>query len=224
MVYEIALRTTVPILLLIGLGYLSRRIGLLKAGDERVLNAYIYYFALPSLFIVDLAETKFTLEHVKFMLAGVTPILIVLALYTVLYLLLRFSRDFFYLLVLTTVFGSTAFYGIPFLMFAFPSIAENLATLAAASISIVSVSISIAFLEFHRLESSGWRKGLRIVGKRLSKNPLILSILIGLSISLVKIDIPYPLSNMLHMLGSTTATVAISYWASYSTVGVTEGY
>ena len=44
---------------------------------------------------------------------------------------------------------------------------------------------------------------------RLSKNPLILSILIGLSISLVNIDIPYPLSTMLHMLGNTTATVAI---------------
>jgi len=50
MVYEIALRTTVPILLLIGLGYSSRKIGLLKAGDERVLNAYIYYFALHSRF------------------------------------------------------------------------------------------------------------------------------------------------------------------------------
>jgi predicted permease len=141
-------------------------------------------------------------------LAGVTPIIIVLAAYTVLYLVLRFSRGFFYLLVLTTVFGSTAFYGIPFLMFAFQSVVEKLATLAAASISIISVSISIAFLEFYRLEAPIFR-GLRIVGKRLSKNPLILSILIGLSLSFLNIDIPYPLSTMLHMLGSTTATVAI---------------
>ncbi len=209
MVYEVALRTTVPILLLIGLGYLSRKTGLLKAGDERVLNAYIYYFALPSLFIVDLAETTFTWEHVEFMLAGVIPIFIVMTAYTLLYLVLRFSRKTFYLLVLTTVFGSTAFYGIPFLMFAFPSFAENLATLAAASISIISVSISIGLLEFYRLEDPSLRKSLRIVGKRLSKNPLILSILIGLLISLMNIDIPYPLSTMLHMLGNTTATVAI---------------
>ncbi len=208
MVYEIALRTIVPMLMLIGLGYLSRKTGILKAGDERVLNAYIYYFALPSLFMIDLAEIEFTWEHVKFVLAGVTPIIIVLAAYTVLYLVLRFSRGFFYLLVLTTVFGSTAFYGIPFLMFAFPSVVEKLATLAAASISIISVSISIAFLEFYRLETPIVR-GLRIVGKRLSKNPLILSILIGLSMSFLNIDIPYPLSTMLHMLGSTTATVAI---------------
>ncbi|MGC8831944.1 MAG: AEC family transporter [Thermoproteota archaeon] len=209
MVYEVALRTTVPILLLIDLGYLSRKIGLLKAGDERVLNAYVYYFALPSLFIVDLAETTFTREHAEFVLAGITPILLVLAAYTLLHLVLRFSRKTFYLLVLTTVFGSTAFYGIPFLMFAFPNVAEHLATLAAASISIISVSISIGFLELYRLEAPGLRKGLGIIGKRISKNPLVLSILIGLLISLINIDIPSPLSTMLHMLGNTTATVAI---------------
>ncbi|MEM2980456.1 MAG: AEC family transporter, partial [Thermoproteota archaeon] len=136
-------------------------------------------------------------------------IFIVLAAYTLLHLVLRFSRKTFYLLVLTTVFGSTAFYGIPFLIFAFPGVAEHSATLAAASISIISVSISIGFLELYRLEAPGLIKGLRIIGKRISKNPLVLSILIGLLISLINIDIPYPLSTMLHMLGNTTATVAI---------------
>jgi predicted permease len=48
MVYEIALRTIVPMLMLIGLGYLSRKTGILKAGDERVLNAYIYYRAIQN--------------------------------------------------------------------------------------------------------------------------------------------------------------------------------
>ncbi len=208
MVYEVALRTTLPMLLLIILGYLSRKTGILRAGDERVLNAYIYYFALPSLFIVDLAGIEFTWGEIEFVLAGVTPVIIVLAAYIVLYVVLGFSRSLLYLLVLTTIFGSTAFYGIPFLMFAFSNIVEKLATLAAASISIIGVSISIAFLEFYRLGAPGLR-GLRIVGKRLSKNPLILSILMGLSMSFLKINIPYPLSTVLHMLGSTTATVAI---------------
>ncbi|MEM2821906.1 MAG: AEC family transporter, partial [Thermoproteota archaeon] len=99
MEYEIALRTSVPIILLIFLGYLSRKTGLLKAGDERVLSMYVYYFALPSLFLVDLAETTLTLEHVKFVLAGAAPIFIVLTVYVSLYLILKFSRETFYLLV-----------------------------------------------------------------------------------------------------------------------------
>lgn len=44
-----AINAIMPLLILISLGFLSRRFGILKAGDERVLSAYVYYFALPSL-------------------------------------------------------------------------------------------------------------------------------------------------------------------------------
>ncbi|MCS7138614.1 MAG: AEC family transporter, partial [Crenarchaeota archaeon] len=209
MSYEIAFRTTVPILLLIFLGYLSRKTGLLKKGDERVFSTYVYYFALPSLFLVDLSEIDFTWKHVEFILAGIMPIFIISVIYVLIRLALRLSRNTLYLLMLTTVFGSTAFYGIPFLMFAFPNIIEHLATLAAASISAVGVSISILLLELYRLETPSLTKSLKILGIRLSKNPLILSVLIGFLLSLVNIDIPSPLSTMLRMLGNTTATVAI---------------
>ena len=43
---DVATRTVIPILLLMGLGFLSRKLGILKSGDERILSAYIYYFAL----------------------------------------------------------------------------------------------------------------------------------------------------------------------------------
>ena len=56
---DVLIETAVPILLLMITGFLSRKFGILKQGDERVLSAYIYFFALPALFIVDLAETIF---------------------------------------------------------------------------------------------------------------------------------------------------------------------
>ncbi|MEM2998179.1 MAG: AEC family transporter, partial [Thermoproteota archaeon] len=209
MAYEVALRTSVPIILLLGLGYLSRKNGLLKEGDERVLNAYVYYFALPALFIADLAETRFSREHVIFIFTGVIPIILILGIYSLLYLVLKLSRKTFYLLVVTTIFGSTAFFGIPFLMFALPIVSEKPAALAAATISIVSVSISLAFLETYSLKASGLRRSMAIIFKRLSRNPLVISILVGLLISLLNINIPQPLSTVLHMLGNTTATIAI---------------
>ncbi|MEM2687880.1 MAG: AEC family transporter, partial [Thermoproteota archaeon] len=192
-----------------GLGYLSRKNGLLKEGDERVLNAYVYYFALPALFIADLAETRFSREHVIFIFTGVIPIILILGIYSLLYLVLKLSRKTFYLLVVTTIFGSTAFFGIPFLMFALPIVSEKPAALAAATISIVSVSISLAFLETYSLKASGLRRSMAIIFKRLSRNPLVISILVGLLISLLNINIPQPLSTVLHMLGNTTATIAI---------------
>jgi len=207
---NIAIRTIVPILLLIGLGFLSRKIGVLKSGDERVLNAYVYYFALPALFIVDLAEANFTHENLRFILAGIIPIVVIVAIYTFLYFLFRFSRNTFYLLILSTVFGSLTFFGIPFIMFAFPTTeGEHLATLSAASISVVGVTISITVLELYKLEKSTIWNGLKRVTKRLSKNPLIMSIIAGVLLSIIGIEIPSPVSTSLHMLGSTTAPVAI---------------
>jgi len=59
-VADVALRTILPIFLLIVTGFLARKGGILRAGDERVLSAYLYFFALPALFIVNMAETEFT--------------------------------------------------------------------------------------------------------------------------------------------------------------------
>jgi len=207
---NLVIRTIVPIFLLIGMGFLSRKIGILKSGDERVLNAYVYYFALPALFIVDLAETDFTHENLRFILAGIIPILVILAVYVFLYLTLRFSRNTLYLLILSTVFGSLTFFGIPFIMFAFPvTEAQHLATLSAATISVVGVAISITVLELYKLEKSTIWNGIKRVAKRLSKNPLIISIISGVLLSLIRVEIPAPISTSLHMLGSTTAAVAI---------------
>jgi len=207
---NVIIRTIVPIILLIGTGFFSRKIGILKSGDERVLSAYVYYFALPALFFVDMAETNFTQETFRFIFAGIIPVLLTLVTYVVLYFTFRFSKDILYLLILSTVFGSLAFFGIPFIMFAFPTEeGELLAALSAASISIVSVIISITVLELYKLEKSTIREGLKRVVKRLSKNPLVMSIFLGVLISIIGIKVPSPISTSLHMLGSTTSTVAI---------------
>ena len=52
---DIVIRTVLPILLLVAAGFISRRLGILKEGDERVLSAYVYYFALPALFFIDIS-------------------------------------------------------------------------------------------------------------------------------------------------------------------------
>jgi len=52
-------------------------------------------------------------------------------------------------------------------------------------------------------------EGMKSVAKRLSRNPLILSIFFGVLLSVIDVEIPSPVSTSLHMLGSTTATVAI---------------
>lgn len=205
-----ALRTIVPIILLMGVGFGSRRLGILKKGDARVLSAYVYYFALPALLLANIAETTFNAETLRFMAAGITPVLIVFFFYVVISKIFSISKNTKYLMILSTIFGSWGFFGIPFVMFAFPTReAEGLAILSLVSIAVVSVTISITLLEYSRLKETTLSQGLYKVLKKLSRNPLILSIVLGLFIALSGIKIPSLLLAPIHMLGNTTATVAI---------------
>ncbi len=205
-----ALRTIIPILMLIVVGAASRKVGILKAGDTRVLSAYVYYFALPALLLVNIGETQFDAKTLRFMAAGVTPVLIVFIFYFTISKVFSFSKNTTYVLTLSTIFGSWGFFGIPFVMFAFPTReVEKLATLSLVSIAVVSVTISITLLEYYRLEKTTIWHGFFTVTKKLSKNPLIIAIALGLAIALLRIKLPSLFLTPLHMLGSTTATIAI---------------
>lgn len=199
----------IPIFALIAAGWTSRRMGWLRQGDERVLNSYVYYFALPAMFLSDLAEMRFTPDNLRFVLAGILPILIATALFLALYAALRFAKDTLYLLITSTAFGSLAFFGIPFLDLAFPGRAEHMATLAAAGISIVGVSISLLVLEIRQAGGGASGPALRVVAGKLARNPLMLSIIAGCLLALGRVALPEGLSQPLHMLGRTTVTVAI---------------
>ena len=96
---NIVVKTTLPIFLLMGAGLLSRKTGILKSGDERVLSAYVYYFAMPALSLLNLAETEFTGETFRFMLAGILPVFGVLLLYLLFYWAFRLHKYTLYLLI-----------------------------------------------------------------------------------------------------------------------------
>ena len=226
----VALRTVVPIALLVGAGVASRATGVLREGDARVLNAYLYWFALPALFVANISEMVLDRGNARFVLACVLPVLGAAVILALLARAFRLARGTFVLLTVSTVFGSLAFFGIPFVIFAFPGRdAERLAALAAASTSLAAVAVTIALLEYARLESRGLLAGLRVVGARFARNPLLLSIAAGTVLSAAGARLPLPIERPLRMLGTTTATVsffmlgAFLYGRRYVNLGAAAG-
>jgi len=207
---NVIIRTTTPIVILAVLGLLSRKWRILKDGDERVLSAYLFYFALPALLFINTAELNLTIETFRLFVSAIIPIFIVLAVYIVTYKIFNMARDTFFLLILSTVFGSLVFFGIPFIMFAFPTKeGESLAVLTAISISVVSIFIVMTVLELHKSGNSRAYAALKSSVKGLLKNPLIVSIVLGFTTNLLGLQIPHPFSKSLHLLGRTTSTIAI---------------
>jgi predicted permease len=202
--------SVIPILLLIGAGAIARRLDILRSGDERVLNSYLYYFALPALFIIDLAETSFGSSSLPFLLASAMPPLVTAGLLVAIAVPLGLSRDRLVLLIVSSVFGSLTFFGLPFVLFAIPSEqAEHLATVTAAIASPLGIGISTLALEGNASAVGADRSGYVPVAVRLLRNPLLLSVLLGGFLSFAEISLPEPIARSLHLLGVTTAPVAL---------------
>jgi len=199
---------TAPILILIALGFLSRALGLLRAGDERALNGFVYFFALPAFLLLNLSRTSFTLESLKFMGAGLVPIAALLGAY---FLIRRVGggKELFYLLTTSTVFGSLAFFGVPYVEYVLgPGEPERLAALIITAVAPPTVILVLTFLELYGIEGS-LGKALGKVAVRLSRNPLIIAIALGASLSLAEVSLPRFLVQSLSYLSSATAPVAL---------------
>ncbi|GAB4308286.1 MAG: AEC family transporter [Candidatus Bipolaricaulota bacterium] len=202
-----AVAATIPILLLIGMGYLARALGFLQDGDERALNGYMYWLALPALLIHDLSQATLSLDTLRFMALGVAP---AMGVGTLALLLPRVPRDLRYLLAVTTMFGSLAFFGIPFVEFTLGTGEPvRLASLAVAGISPATVALALVLLETHRATGLHPRAAAKRVLARLALNPLILSIALGAGLSLVGAKVPIALITPLAMLGRTAAPLAL---------------
>ncbi len=205
----IASRTVIPIFLLAGAGWLARATGVAGPEMPRVLNAYLYWFALPALFTVDLSRARLGLPDLAFLASCVLPLLIAIAAVGVAVSAARLPRRPAVLVAVATIFGSLAFFGIPFVIFAYPGTdTERLATLAAAVASVPAVGASLTLLELTQVAGRGFFAGARTVLGRLAVNPLILSIAVGLSFSSAGLRLPFVVEQPLHMLGTTTATVS----------------
>jgi len=205
-----ALGAAVPLAVLVGLGMLARRLGVLEEGDERVLNTYVYRFALPALFFVNLATTTLTAELGRFMLAGLLSVGSAVAILGGLTRAFGLPADLRRLTGLTVAFGSLAFFGIPFVEFALRTAeARGLAALGAATISPFGVGFALATLEAHGKETvTRWTRATT-AAKRLARNQLLIAIALGFAFSLGGISLPEPLMRALSLLAGSTAPVAV---------------
>jgi len=197
------------IFVLVGLGFLARKLHLLRAGDERVLNALVYYFALPAFLLLELAQATYSREILRFVLAGGGPLFLLVLLLGLLRLL-RLSRENFYLLSVSTVFGSLAFFGIPFIEYAVGG--EEALKLAALSVGLLApfgVAFVLTLLELHQNQEGPWVQAVGKTLRRLARNPLILSILMGLALGIGKVELPRFFQQILRYLSGTVAPLAL---------------
>lgn len=200
---------TLPFFLIIGLGYGSGRAGFFNAEATAYLTKFVFYFALSAMLFrfsanLSLAEVI----DWRFITAYLWGTGFVYLLATLVALARRISIEEAAIEAQCAVIGNVGFLGIPMLVMLMGDGAVVPVMMVLAVDLIVFGSLIVILV-------TGSRDGrmsigvLRTVGVGLLKNPMIVSIVLGLTWSALAIPIPVPMNDFLSILGGAATPGAL---------------
>lgn len=200
----------VPVFAIIGCGYAARRLGLLGDASTEALNGFVYYFALPAVFLHSMATAPldriFDPGFVGAYLGGgivVYGIAMTVALYVY-----RESLAEGALASLSAVFANTGYMGIPLFIAAFGPDGAFPVILATVAQTLTIFVVSILLIEFTVRDPEGGHPVAGLV-KSLVTNPFILATAAGLALNLSGAGLPKPVEIFLSLLGGSAGPCAL---------------
>jgi len=200
---------TLPFFLIIGLGYGAGRSGFFPEAATAWLTRFIFYFALSAMLFRFSANL--TLAEVfdgVFVLAYLSATGFVYAIATLVALIRRISLPEMAIEAQCAVIGNVGFLGVPMLAMLLGEAAVGPVMLVLAVDLIVFGSLVVILI-------TGARDGrmslgiFRSVAAGLLKNPMIVSIVLGLAWSGLRLPIPEPMNEFLRILGNAATPGAL---------------
>jgi len=200
---------TLPFFAIIGLGYVAGRTGFFSEEATAYLTKFIFYFALSALlfrFSANLTLSEvFDASFVLAYLCGTGAIYI---LATVVAMIRKLSIAEAAVEAQVAVIGNVGFLGIPMLtlLLGADAIGPNMMVLSVDLIVFGSLIVILI---------TGSRDGrlhigvLKAVALGLLKNPMIVSIVLGLTVSALALPIPKPLNEFVSILGGAATPGAL---------------
>ncbi|MEI4233848.1 AEC family transporter [Roseovarius sp. D22-M7] len=200
---------TLPFFLIIGLGYGAGRSGFFSEEATASLTKFVFYFALSAmLFRFSANLTLADVLNWDFVLAYLAATSVVYLVATLVAALRGVSLQETAIEAQCAVIGNVGFLGVPMLAM----------LMGEAAIAWVMVVLAVDLIVFGSLVViliTGSRDGrislriLRSVGLGLIKNPMIVSIILGLAWSGLRLPIPDPMNAFVRILGDAATPGAL---------------
>ncbi|MNZ80378.1 putative transporter YfdV [compost metagenome] len=204
------LTITTPIFLLIGLGFLAARSGLLGREQIRGIGSFVIHFALPALMLHALATRPIAeVLNGGYLLAYGGASLAVFALgFALSRWLRRDSLSGSALSALGMSGSNSGFIGYPVAAMVIGPLAALPMALCMLVECLLVIPLALILAETERQGGSPGRLALEIA-RRLAKNPLLIAILGGLALSLLELRLPVIVLRPIEMLAQASAPAAL---------------
>ena len=211
------LRIVLPVFLVIGLGFLLKRIRFVGSDFIVQLNRLIYFIALPALLFYNIAVADFAARFNGLLLVGLLATVFLTFLLSYAYAVLRgYSPEARGSFCQGAFRGNLAYIGLAIVFNAYG--AEELATagiLLGFIVPFFNFLAIIALLLPHRQQDQ--RMGAVFWARQLSYNPLILASFAGILWSFFKVPMPQVLDRSLDIVAGMALPLALlAIGASFS--------
>jgi len=201
----------IPVFLLVALGWLCRKTGLLKEGSAQALNQYVFYIAVPALMFLSTAKVDIdTVLHWGFILAYIGGSVIAVAFAFLAWRRMNMQSPLDWTVVaLNAAWANTVYMGVPIFYFMFGE-RGALPVVISTLVSNLLFILVLAFMSELQNSSGGIIQKLRsLLMQALLKNPVMMAPLLGMVVSVIGFDIPVALLTPLEMLAPSAAPVAL---------------
>lgn len=200
-----------PVFALVGSGYAARALRLLDAPSIVGLNGFVYWFALPALLFVRIAETKILgAFDARLVAAWLAASLFVFAV-AMLVGRLVFGHGLARLGLqgLTATFGNVGYMGLPLVLTAFGRDATLPAVVILVTDIVVIVPVAVAIVEAGRGRGGRFTTVARTILLGLATNPIVLASLAGALVAAGGARVPAPLRAFGELLGAAALPCAL---------------
>lgn len=205
------LAVTTPIFLIIAIGYIAVYRNIVPQTVARGMGAFVINFALPCLLMrTVIAHDINKVFNTNYLLAYGSGSLIVFALgYFFARLIAKKSQQNAALQGMGMSMSNSGFIGYPIVLQLLGPTAGIALALCFMIENLVMTPLTLILGDSAQAEGSSRWQILRKTFARLARNPIIISIVIGLTISLSGITLPGPIFSVIDMLASASGPVAL---------------
>lgn len=207
-----------PLGLIVLAGWITGALRLITPEGTKALSAYVYFIALPALFILSLAHTN--LHHffdVQLLVTLLVPQLILIALWLFLHrhtLTLPHTG----IMAMACIFSNTGYLGVPLMELAYGPQGRDPALLATIINGVIVMPIIIIIVSiFQRMTPHNTQRPplqhalhlAKIVVLSILSSPLVIAGLFGIILSLGPILLPSTAITALELVGRTAGPCAL---------------
>ena len=206
-VFNVAL----PVFAIMATGWLAGRFGVLGSHGSEILNRFVYYAALPALFLVSMAKAPvadiFNWNFIGAFFGAQIGTFAIAVLVGKILFPGRLAQMTLH--GLSAMFSNTGYMGIPLLILAFGDNGILPAAISTVINGALNMAIAIALIELDLARSGGPLAALRDATIGMMKSPLVLAAAAGLGWSAFGLPLPVPVENFCNTIGAAASPAAL---------------